>query len=338
MTTVSWLRGASPEPRYIGIGDQPGRLYPWLGYLQGVRGLAERAVLRLPPRLLDAAPPPADVAQIVDESLAGRPDPHSALLLYTAYYKETAFVGPVRMTPTDRPVFWKSFSGPEPAAAEIRRSSALREVLPDGAVTAGCRVVGSRLVEYDGLQRARRRATTAELVRCARMLGRLARDASAVGENIGAQTPKVDVLTQYADSATDLPVPLHRRARDDLEALSREDLFLSHGDFTGRNVFRTTAGTLAVVDYDAVGLRPAHFDVVHLVTQAAVDKGIVPSMSRLRRVTLGLVEGDGRRDLAACLLWDAYETMQQYVDNPANRQRTGPAVALRLAAWKECIG
>src|SRR5689334_7803907 len=105
-----WLRGASRRPRYVGIGHRPTALYPMLSYLTGRREALERLVMRLPARLLARPEPWSGAGACVYRALADLPEPRSALLLYTGYYKATTFVGPVVLRGEEgRLVFWKAF-------------------------------------------------------------------------------------------------------------------------------------------------------------------------------------------------------------------------------------
>lgn len=335
-TPVSWLRGLTPEPRYVGIGRSPGRLYPLLAYLTGLRGVAEAAVLRLPADRLERGSPPTAVTESLERALDGLAPPHEALLLYTGYYKATSFVGPVIRTAGGAPVFWKAFPDRAAAQAELERAALLRCILPGGTRTASCHLVTDRLVEYDVLPRSRVPATTRALVGCARGIAHRARShARAVDVPVVGRHPAGrSTVHELAGSMTSAE---QRRLDAALDGLGGTTFGISHGDFTRWNVFRMPDGSLGVVDYDAVAARPVLFDVVHLLTQSAVEKGRAPSLRVLRRATAGLLLGDDTAAAVAdALLWDACETAQQYEENPDNRHRTRRTAGLKLAAWRAC--
>lgn len=332
-STLRWLRGVSRTPRYIGLGDRPGRLYPLLSYMTGLRDLTERLVLKLPePWVAAKRPLPEPARYAVNEVLRDRERPAAALFLYTGYYKETVFVGPVLNRGSDA-VFWKAFKGEDEVQRELGRVGAIRRVLPPSGRLAACSPIGAGVVEYEWVERSRRSATRSELVKFALELGQLAVRAEGGGSVPIAEPsplPKEEVVKGFADLEG---VHIHSIVPamiDQMSALRHEALFWSHGDLTRWNVFPTVGKRLGVVDYDAVGLRPPMYDVVHLLTQEAVERRISPPVRLLGEV---LRDYGGQANLAACLFWDAYETMHQYLANPKNRVRTGPAAHLKLEAW-----
>ena len=335
--TTTWLRGAARRPRYIGLGERPNRLYPYLSDLTGARERAERLVLLLPVAVLRRPAPWADADAGIEAALATMEEPRSALFLYTGFYKETLFVGPVRRRPAEDVVFWKAFRDEGAAADELRRVAALRTILPARAVAATCRSTGGPIVQSDRLVRGRRTIGDPELVACALEVGRLSLAGAGGCGSRGA--PAVPLEREVVEEFARQVAPARSEASRMLAELDRcadLPLVLSHGDFTHWNVFSTTGRRVAVVDYDAVGHRPAFFDVVHLLTQAAAEKDSAPRVDVLRSLFDRERRGGADVDLAACLFWDAYETMRQFVEHPRNRHATAPTVWSKLSAWRLC--
>jgi hypothetical protein len=335
--TRHWLRGASRRARYVGLGVRPNRLYPLLSYLTGRREALERLTMRLPAAALRRTAPWPDADRLVAAALEGMPEPHSALLLYTGYYKASVFVGPVIERPGAEAVFWKAFRTERDAATELARAAALRRILPGTAVAPDCRSVGSAIVEYDCLARSPRRLSEGDLVDCALALGRSGLEQ---GDGIPSEPNGVAVSQVVADfrKLADWPAADLAAVGDELERVAARPRYLSHGDFTDWNAFRTVDGRLGIVDYDAVGYRPAYFDVVHLLNQRAAEKDVLPPVELLRSLLTGASADRTVVDLSACLLWDAFETMLQFVSHPQNRAALEETVRLKLRAWSQSRG
>ncbi len=327
-----WMRGASSRPRYIAIGHRPNDLYPLLSYLTGLRETAERLVMRLPARLLYGTAPWDGAEAAIESVLADQSQPPSALFLYTGYYKETIFVGPVVLAGDGgRIVFWKAFGSQEDIDDELERASNLARIIPAGVTSASCVQRGARLVEYEQLVRAGWRGLTrGEHVACVTAI------ANSSVRGVSTDRPAVPleaaVVRSFVDLARYSDVPIEALS-DELERCSGLPLYLSHGDLTRWNLFRTPDGRVAVVDYDEVGFRPAYFDVVHGLAQEAAQRGKVPPVALMRSAVAQAPQGAPRLDLAASLFWDAYETMRQHLAHPDNRAATEAVVRLKLAAW-----
>src|SRR5688500_18509764 len=91
--SVRWIRSANLRRRYIGVGRRPEHLYAHLDFLTGVRGQAERVLMRLAPVMREAVSP--GVLRSIDPAVRMTGKHGSALLLWTADYKRTWFVGPL---------------------------------------------------------------------------------------------------------------------------------------------------------------------------------------------------------------------------------------------------
>jgi hypothetical protein len=331
--TVQWLRGAAAQPRYIGLGWKPNRLYPVLSYLTGWRETTERLVMRLPTPVLRRESPWPGADEPVAEVLATQAAPHSALFLYTGYYKSTAFVGPVvKEADSSDLVFWKAFPDEVAAGLEVDRAATIGTILPGRASIAQSRTLGGGVVEYERLARSRRPLTDDDLIELAREVGRLAQEAPVASSVVRDSAVTLDQsVLESVCLGLGRPRSELSALRSELAKCASAPLYLSHGDFTRWNVFAAQDGGIAVVDYDAVGLRPAFFDMVHLIGQDATERGSEPSVELLRK----RVPEATSSDLRVCLFWDAYETMLQYVDNPHNRDATGETVMLKLSAWRK---
>ncbi|MFD2092788.1 phosphotransferase [Blastococcus deserti] len=267
-------------------------------------------------------------------------EPLRALLLYTGYYKNTLFVGPVILRHGHEPVFWKAFRGTKELELELRRVEGVRVLIGGSLRMANGHHVGAEVIQYQHLPRSKRRLSEATLAQVAIEMGWRAQSAAVTRETFGVDPAVVlDAarVREFADVTGILDPTVVDDLLTDLPRCLAAELYLSHGDFTGRNVFSLYGGGVGVVDYDAVGMRPAFFDVVHLVCQSSVDAGRQPPVAELQGLLASVVGASRAREhLRLCLFWDWYENMLQYLDHPENRGRTGAAVALRLAAWRQC--
>lgn len=328
MTT--WLRSATGEPRYLGWGRRPQQLYTSLDYMIGLRGVAERQLMRLMPTpFLRATRPLAAQARLALAETQSLPQSSvRGLLLWTGYYKNTWFVGPVEDSNGIR-VFAKVFKCAEDSSSELRRSRIVGDLAASAgtfnaipAARLGCTVVG-----YDVVHRARL-ATRGETLEVAAAFGRTSADSALVPAGD-------DWASRCRSAALILEATIGWPADEAIRLLTRcspTHLAIAHGDMTPWNLLETFEGPPHLIDYECVGWRPPFYDLVYADSHPLALAGAVSELeatkARLRQ--LGYASLDIRTMVASALATSILEAADALAEHPDNRSRLSVLAACKL--------
>ncbi len=265
--TLTWYRGASPKPRYLGLG-RPWKLYGQLDYLRGLRGAIEQLAMRLVTPVFRG--PAVDEPELLIAWEAVRRligSARDALLLYTKYYKGTIFVGPVL---AGQPLFVKVFSHESDARAETSRRDRIHNLAAAFFRIPRIEHAEEGVLCYELLPHNRRRPSSRAIASSALALGRASLLASGGAVPI-RKLVDLDRLTALASAAF---LPAIARAATMLAAVDElVPIARAHGDLTPWNVFLDVSGTICLVDYERVADASPFFDAFHVISQPRCLKG-----------------------------------------------------------------
>jgi hypothetical protein len=277
-TNLEHRRGAHPIPRYLVAGDGH-RLYASLDYLTGWRGRLERIwMATLSARSQGTAVPEGELRKAFEALEAAVGPIDDALLLCTGAYKSTTLVGPVT-TRRHGPLFIKLFENAALAATEQCRAEIAHQVAGGAFRTAPVRMVEDAVVAYELLPRSPRRPSAD------RALAALVAMATA---SLARHPARFDAERERAE-LRELAETYGLELADVCARLPRStgDAAPAHGDATPWNVFALPDGSLALIDYEEVGLRAPLFDAFHYAVQPPVVAGRpVPAPGVVRRIAV----------------------------------------------------
>lgn len=325
---MRWIRSLAGDLRYIGWGPRPQDLIGKLDYLTGRRASLEQWFVRSPfSRTASQRPIPSlELEQLW--SVADALESSRGMLLYTGWYKESLFVGPVQVDNAVR--FIKVLRSSLEADRERDRSAVAARLVPDHSVLYCLEAerVGVSSVAYPAVDRSR--ASTHQ-------------DATAIGLAIYRAAPAAATRDPRRLETADAVLA----AADRITAADRDTLLTalvgsdtdtqSHGDVTPWNVVVDPTGRLALIDYDSVARRPAGFDLAYALTHPsavaghAIDgKGAIDELVRC-----GLASGEANRIVRASLSHSVVEHLQSAVVHSDNRDRTIDLATRKLVALRE---
>lgn len=329
---LRWIKGAGQRPRYVGFGRAE-RLFQGIADLSPARGAIERLALAVRGR----NGPPVDEERILaawSRLHAALPDSTAALLLYTGYYKDTILSGVVAGRELR---FVKVFASPDGTDEEHRRLEQLRPVVPSDVLLPELATPAAGIAAYPLIERAARRPSSKELEEVALAIG-LAASHSAPTAGPGGRRAWDAYISKTADLVD----------RTDLASLDRSCVpavapkaTVAHGDFTPWNVFRTTSGRLALVDYERVGLRAPFTDSWHLATQAGAlrSRAHVPA-ELIARVshTAGANNAQVRAWYDAYLLEELHQDATDWVEHGRRHPQLRHLIRTKAALLNDRTG
>lgn len=327
---MTWLRSVTGDLRYVAWGRYR-ELVPSLDYLPGARGRIEQAFLRTPfPHTSRERDVPEAALAAVEDLTATLGAGSAALLLYTGYYKDTWFVGPIRSARGQR-AFVKLFQSTDDAAAEVARADQASRLVQDGAFRTLRAVQSGQVVSYDIVSRAGSASDRdAVAIGAAIARGRKQDDATPPARaRWAARSNAVDaVLAGRFDHSSSRVGP----------ALAHDVAWgLAHGDVTPWNIIPTHEG-LVLIDYERVALRPAFFDVVYAGSQGPALRGS-PTWAREnvdRELRSAGVPTSARPPIVAAALAAAIvEATEDLVRHPENADRSHRLISSKLRYLEE---
>lgn len=321
---MRWIRSAAGDLRYVGWGPAPRKLAPHLNYLTGSRGILEQMALRSG---LTASGKqravPHDAEAALAEVMATVEPRQRGLLLYTGYYKDSWFVGPVATgTGID---FLKVFRDPHQASEEIRHAT-LAARLPGAGARYLClpaTPLTDRAVSYP-IVRRRGRASTDTAIGIAMAISR---GDAPVSVDEGDWAARADAVEARVLAVGQSPMRPGQLAS---QAASGGALTLSHGDLTPWNIIPTGRGPV-LIDYERLGWRPRHFDLIYAVTHvpavAGREASIPALLDRLKQV--GVVNDERRATAVSALAVGLVEHGEALLRHPNNTRRVEQLVRLK---------
>jgi hypothetical protein len=285
---VRHVRGASRHRQYLASGDAAA-FVDLISPVRGWRRTADAVAVRFGMQF-GRRHATGDTAEDWQELCAVVGEPVTALLLDTAYYKSTTFVGPFQVVDGSR-VFVKVFRSADDAATEVERASAFAmrcspEFRPARLLRPAGRVVLYELLERSGPVPAQL-LDDASSAWCRRML-----DHPEAPESLFVPP------AELAAMAGEASLPLV----DCTEGLRRcppMPAVLAHGDLTPWNAFVDDHDEICLVDYERVGRSTPFADYFHFAIQPEALHG--------RHLSIGsLVDKAAHRgdvDLATARAW-----------------------------------
>jgi hypothetical protein len=316
---VKWVRSAAGDLRYVAWGAAWRPLAHHLQYLTGWRGRMERVALSSGLTQSGAdRPVPTEAMQAaysVRETL-GSEGASSGLLLYTGYYKDSWFVGPIASD--SQFTFVKIFRTPKQAEAEVDRAMGA-ERLAAGDSPFECipaRHLQPTSVMYPLVTRSRR-SRQADAEKIGQWLAshrlepagesdllseRSARAEASLYELVGASASRPGLLTPAVASVPYL-VP-------------------THGDVTPWNIV-PTVGSLTLIDYDNVAPRPRCYDLIYALTHGPLIEGATVSPTRVKQrlAAAGVIDAHQAVVVAAALATSVLEHLESLQSHPENAAR-----------------
>lgn len=296
ISRVKWIYGFNSDRAYLGYGNFR-ELYHHLAFLKGVKGLIEYLFILFEIHSRNLSENDTKVNNIWKYLSHTFGNIESALLLYTDYYKETSFVGPICIVGGQK-YFVKIFKTEDDAKAEKKRADMLRDIASKLFCIPDVLVHADNIVAYQVLEKKYRSVKSSVLKNLALDLGK-----SALLLN-REETVFLDLINiQYILSLSKV-FGFSKLVRDAIDVVTNNDEALKtstwgHGDFTPWNAFYNRDNAVCLVDYERVCVGPPFMDIFHLITQ----KNALSGNARLPTDTILLVSREAGVDLAKSFLW-----------------------------------
>lgn len=328
-----WARSATGERRYVLFGDSARSLYPSLDYMEGMRGRAERWLMRLAPH------PRRQVHEVTESELTDslRDAAKAAggltrgLLLATGYYKETVAVGPV-VNRAGAKVFlkvYKTSAGAE--RAKVREDRFLDAVREASVATVRGTMLGERTIGYPVIDN-RGKASESESLKLALELGKqLVSGRGGMGTEVPLRAREV-----IAETISKVAAESFMRLVDSCWTGLNG---LNHGDVTPWNILRTGAGHHVLIDYERSFVGPAFYDLVYSRLRVRSFTGRRISLKDLAKKVPSTMGERPERIVLRSALCVCLATLKDAIENPANADRLVPALqrqveeTLTVASW-----
>lgn len=305
---LRWLPGARRIRMYLSVGNAL-PLKRHLQFMGGLRGRIEDLVVSV---LCKAGfgfnVGNNDVLQAYQE-LRGAVEVDALMLLYTGWYKNTVFVGPVQAK-DGRLYFAKSFKMLSDAHEEFAKAQSVRALADGYFKTAEVLTVCNHTILYELVEHSRampddQAVEDACLAMCAASL-RGATSTQRMNELID-----FDVLLDFC---TKLPEQTEGLMHA-LEYIRKIDISLNvcsaHGDFTPWNIFSAQDGSICLIDYERFFCATPYFDYFHFYCQpGAMINNIGPANEALRK----LINKSPNDEKLIKIYFLAYLIIQIYAD------------------------
>lgn len=284
-TQPFWIRNAKGVLTYLAYGSDFNNLRRHLSFMQGVRGKIENTALFL----LAHYPTPLTNNERDSKILAAWKEleknvgPISdAWLLYTAYYKDSTFVGPV-LTKVGQLLFVKQYSSNALAVSAAIQTAQVRALAGDDFCIADVVLQEGRTVGFQLLEAATEQVSFSKLENAALKFGTRLMQQSVNQSSFSLSSSDAEAIGKKLCwlGAWDQPhlVSLLNNT------LGNIPLLPCHGDYTTWNAFEGCDGRLCLVDYEAVGENVPFADFWHLhVQQHCFVKGVEFDWNSINRV------------------------------------------------------
>lgn len=297
-----WLVTAPFSKKYIVRGNY-WSYWPAFNYLHGYRRTIENAYLSLGIRRSVA--PTESIYQSLERLREKLGSIDSMMLLDTSYYKDTWVVGVVR-TESRSEYFVRLYKDTLGRQATIRLE-ANREKFNRFLSRGELRTVEHQYLRDD--------LVVSKYVECQARLKpeELQEAAIHFQESTSASNKSIaeeSLLIQAEELGRSIGI-LSGSLDKELVREKELQLFLAHGDFTTRNVFKDNESSIVVFDFENVGYYPPYYDYLTVLFQEKVFSTIILNSHSIAKnlvsevsVRLSKSREDAKRLIAAYLLWE----------------------------------
>lgn len=306
---LCWLPGARRLRMYLSAGDSL-QLKRHLQFMGGIRGLIEDLVVTVVGKSGVSLEVGNDEVLNAYQELSDLIKVDAAMLLYTGWYKNTVFVGPVRGTDGCR-YFAKSFKLLSDAREEATKAKSVRTLADGYFKTAGVQNVQGRVILYELVEHGQsvpdaRAVEAACLAMCTASLLRSV-DAKPLKElvDFGAL---LGFCAQFPWPAEGLISALERIQK---QMSVPVELCFAHGDFTPWNTFSSPDDSICLIDYENFFCGTPYFDYFHYHCQpGAMVNDLSPANMAFERLNDGVL----RASAMTRIYFLAYLILQIYAD------------------------